>query len=731
MVFLRRACTVVLYTLLVLTPLIVFPRTSELFEFNKMLVVYGLAGVSISLLTTYWIVTKKIAIEKTLFTWSLLGLLVAFSLSALFSIDRHTSLYGYYGRFNGGLLSYTAFAVIHVALLTLLSLYEKKNEFIDKTIAVSVGVAAFVVLWGLPGTFGKDLSCWLFSAQKSLESLNNLCWTASFRPAERMFSTLGQPNWLGAYLAAHIFLWGYGWYRMITAKKAFSLYQQIFWWSSGAVIISGILLSRSRSALMAIIIVAVFSGGLLWLHYRASLMELFSKHKKSYLCLIGIFVCCVLLWKTGVASIDRLLRPDQSLFKNERVITQPASTETTPSSEIQGATESFVIRQIVWKGAWNLFLRYPILGSGLDTFGYGYFFTRPIEHNATSEWDYLYNRAHNEYLNLLATTGVVGVTAYGFVIVAYLLHVSSVLRSKKFSFDTRLRAGVLAASWGTILITQFFGFATSVSSVFFFLLPTLSYAAVHVSPRRGEVIGSTPRWLWVVPGSVTVLTGVFCLSYLLADMNYASATAHTSTGQSDIALQELKQALDIRYEHVYQDKYAYLLANMATGAAGSPDSKAKELASELFDESVTVHGASLKAAPMNLLYIRTGAKIYFLKAQALGDSEDLKMAEELVDKAASLAPTDPKNPYTKALFYGILMQTQKDQAKEYAKQAVDTVGKALQLKPDYRDALLLEGMALTVLGDTDGARKSYQTILDKVNPQDAEAAQHLEQLGNE
>ena len=33
-------------------------------------------------------------------------------------------------------------------------------------------------------------------------------------------------------------------------------------------------------------------------------------------------------------------------------------------------------------------------------------------HNLTSEWDFLYNKAHNEYLNYLATTGLFGLGSY-------------------------------------------------------------------------------------------------------------------------------------------------------------------------------------------------------------------------------------------------------------------------------------------------------------------------------
>ena len=54
------------------------------------------------------------------------------------------------------------------------------------------------MLWGLPGRFGYDMSCFLFLGQ-----LNNSCWTDQFHPEVRMFSTLGQPNWLGAFLAVN------------------------------------------------------------------------------------------------------------------------------------------------------------------------------------------------------------------------------------------------------------------------------------------------------------------------------------------------------------------------------------------------------------------------------------------------------------------------------------------------------------------------------------------------
>jgi putative inorganic carbon (hco3(-)) transporter len=60
------------------------------------------------------------------------------------------------------------------------------------------------------------------------------------------------------------------------------------------------------------------------------------------------------------------------------------------------------------KGAWELTKKYPLFGSGVETFAYSYYNVRPVEHNLVTEWDFLYNKAHNEFLNYAATTGFVG-----------------------------------------------------------------------------------------------------------------------------------------------------------------------------------------------------------------------------------------------------------------------------------------------------------------------------------
>src|SRR3989344_8058226 len=97
------------YALFFFTPLIFNPSRTvpsfELFEWNKMMFVYVLT----TLITGAWIgkmiLKRKVHIAKTPFNLPILLFLLSQALSALFSIDRHVSIFGYYSRFHGGLLS--------------------------------------------------------------------------------------------------------------------------------------------------------------------------------------------------------------------------------------------------------------------------------------------------------------------------------------------------------------------------------------------------------------------------------------------------------------------------------------------------------------------------------------------------------------------------------------------------------------------------------------------------
>src|SRR3990167_1936977 len=96
------------YTLFALTPLVMSSATSEMFEFNKIIGIYASAIIISGLYSAHYLINRpSITLPKLLYPFGMF--LLALGISTYLSIDSHTSLYGYYGRWNGGLLSIVAY----------------------------------------------------------------------------------------------------------------------------------------------------------------------------------------------------------------------------------------------------------------------------------------------------------------------------------------------------------------------------------------------------------------------------------------------------------------------------------------------------------------------------------------------------------------------------------------------------------------------------------------------
>ena len=98
----------------------------------------------------------------------------------------------------GAGMPYQMFATLITVLATFTVLmFAAPKGIIKKSFYAILSSALLVVLWGLPSHFGYDPTCLLFRGTFDVS-----CWTSDFQPKIRIFSTLGQPDWMAAYLAA-------------------------------------------------------------------------------------------------------------------------------------------------------------------------------------------------------------------------------------------------------------------------------------------------------------------------------------------------------------------------------------------------------------------------------------------------------------------------------------------------------------------------------------------------
>ncbi len=137
-----------------------------------------------------------------------------------------------------------------------------------------------------------------------------------------------------------------------------------------------------------------------------------------------------------------------------------------------------------WSVAIKIFLNHPILGAGLDAFGVAF-----TKHDT---WHGLFRveQAHNEYLQILAETGIIGFGCIpAFIYLLFKKGLRTVTNAGS-GFRQNVAIGALAGCFG-ILIHSFFDFPLRTPSNGFFFLLLVAIATVSVktvsdgdAPRR-------------------------------------------------------------------------------------------------------------------------------------------------------------------------------------------------------------------------------------------------------
>ena len=607
----QRLVFYILSLLVILLPAIFYTSTSEPFEFNKIILLYTCAAL---LLTTG---RPRLPMALTIFLSSQI-------LSTINSSDQVTSLFGYYGRFNGGLLSTIAYLIIFGATTQYLDV-KKINRLIS---FIAIGSIP-VIIYGFLQKLGIDKHLWIQDT------------------TARIFSTLGQPNWLAAYLVTTAPLI---WYLSRQNRR---------WLVLLAANLLTLLFTRSQSGIMALLLV----GGVYWLGPK-----FFHRYFK-----IGVILAL------GGLIIFFLTISRQSITPTNLRI---------PALDRPG-TSSWEIRKIVWRGAWNIFLSHPLIGTGTETFAYSYWAQRPMEQNLTSEWNFTYNKAHNEILNYLANNGLVGLTSYLLLTFVFLYYMTSA----NAPYTRPLLAG-----WVGLNIAHFFGFSTTTSSLFFFLYPALIIKNSN-NKSTNDKFNPLISALFFLPLLLLIVR------YWLADYSYAQANRQTQMGQPISALAHINQA--IKYAPFFSDYYS---------KKGDVNSKVALLYYEAGDiktalgyqqEAITSIKKAKVLSSKNVIIARNQASLE--TTLSLVNPKLINEAMVSLMNARPLAPTDPKIAY----HLGNLYFSQKE-----FDLAVVELTRAVELKPDYKEARLSLASVYESLGKKDKAKAEYQYILDHIAPRD-------------
>ena len=286
-----------------------------------------------------------------------------------------------------------------------------------------------------------------------------------------VISTLGRANFVGAYLAFAIP------FTLASVRYTMNVRQRAAYAALGVVQLAGLIATSAQAAWLGVLVgAAVMALAITW------------ERRHHRLAAVGVLAALLALLIT--------LIPLMSVGKLEGYL---------------GA------RGVIWRATFQLVRSRPTLGHGLDTFSYAFTRVFPPELVYLQGRAVRVDRAHNLILDILSSTGAVGLFAYA-VLVGTALWIA--VRAFARSSDRQVRVlltGGLAAAAGHLVETQF-SFQTTVTAALFWLTLGIVVAPWTIEEPlpgaglAGARFGAGPRRILavvlliaVVPTSLTIV----------------------------------------------------------------------------------------------------------------------------------------------------------------------------------------------------------------------------------
>ncbi len=608
-----------LYLLILFIPLIFFINTETIFSLPKLIALRVFSISAVFFILFKYFKTEKIVFKKTKGLW-ILGLwTLSLVLSTIFSINHFTSIFGQYGRFQGFL------TIFNFLLITIfVTQFFQKKDF-GKIINFSIFTATLVALYGLLQYFNFF----------DLIHFNGL-WSDS--PQNRVFSTVGHANHLGAYLSAHLLLLIY--YKNPQTLKDKKYLKIVSLLLLIVLFITVIILTASRGALVALVISTIFLLILKFIKYRNHFKP------KTYKILIISFSILVLVGLITYIYKDNL---------------QKLSIVSRTNQTIEVIQKGHIPDRISFlESAWKIFIDHPLLGTGLSTFRDAYSMYRQANFYIEGPGNAMYittpESAHNLYADILATQGIFGLIAY-LILIAFTLDFF-IRKYHQANLEDEKYYLALIGALSIFLVQTLLNFTDLTNAFLFYLIISLAFSeASAVVERSRNFELKVPSFL------VYISTFIFLLALLMifnfsvlspakADFYLKKANMEVLQGQADLADYYYQKAIEaFPYEYSIYQSYADFLVQ--TGSQIQVDSPGNEsdivVASsqkvKYLEKSIDNY---LKAIELNNHYPSTDhnlALTYLELAKVTKEEEYKNLSKQYYISAVNKSPNNPRYLY--------------------------------------------------------------------------------------
>lgn len=425
---LDKVITFLLFLVVGITPLLFSSQLTEFYEMPKLVFLMAATILLVGLWIFSWIVKGKVVLTKTPLNLPLLLLLVVVVASTVFSTARYIAIYGNFPTVHGSAVSWIVYILLYFVAVSHLKTV-KQIKTLLYVLYASVSVVALV----------------------SVLSFFRVFLPVSFAQAVNFSPT-------GSSFSAFAFM------LLMLPLPLLSLIKQNKYMPAPVALVLSILLSVT-----IVLIGSPYMYVALFLVFVLALFASRSHQTKQGLALFALpVVATILTLALAYVPLPGGLNQLQKLEANfPKEIQLPLS--------------------VSWKVAVSSFRDAPFIGTGPSSFLFNFTNYKPAEYNQLKFWNFSFDTAHDEILQVVATLGLLG-------LVVVLLFAASVVRTglKNLSMTasdenqdtTHVILPALAIS-GLMSILLFALHATTLVSVVVTLIVLAALMASQKSVREG------------------------------------------------------------------------------------------------------------------------------------------------------------------------------------------------------------------------------------------------------
>ncbi|NTV51943.1 MAG: tetratricopeptide repeat protein [Candidatus Firestonebacteria bacterium] len=587
-----RAVALLLHLTFLLIPLFFIILTRDQFELPKLTVLRILTVAMLGLWLIRILAARRFEFRRTPLDVPILVWVGLEIFSSLHSVSGYVSWLGEYENFRGLLTNLN-----YAALFYLCVNFIRTREQIDRLLFTVVLAGLLTTAYGIAQFFGIDF----------------IAWNPTSVSQGRYFASMGNPNFLAAYLAMVMPL------LVVFFVETTSSFKRLLLFLSFIAMFLCLLGTWSRGGFMgligALLVLAVFGVQKILQHYQALSLAKNQTLGKTLRAEFGQNK----LWISLLGATLGLLILISATFGQNHMI-------RLANSVLHFSETIRVSRLHIWVPALNMIKANPVFGTGLDTFKTVFPRYATTAFAAIDGANVASRTAHNEILQVLATQGIVGFLIVGWLTLLILKNWRTAYFKHRQGWKDRLLLFGLLGAWTAYSIQNVFSFGVAVIDTFYWLVlaliillqttpeeqPLLAPAQTP-DPAPKPLFQSLLRYRPALVFMIVLGAGYFtwkAYSIAYADYMYNLGTLYRLQGYTDQAVQTFSKAaeifpIEVKYQ-VYKGLAFEEKAKVTTDA---------EQQKKLIRQAIAAYAEGLRLNPKNAYYLGNLGRAYGLASE--------------------------------------------------------------------------------------------------------------------